>query len=383
VRIALLVVSLGPLVPAARAQSVAWLVDSDLDQLFTVDLASGAATFVASTANNDLDTPSDLAWRADAQELWTVDAHDGDLGTIDTATGTFTPMFVTGFSGFQGLAWDPTTQQFFLTSEFGGVYRLDPAVGALVLVGPVFGGRGGLEVDSQGTLLGNGYYSPGPWYRYDKTTGWGTYVGFGLTWVEDLGLDEATGIWYATKSYDDSLYVVDPASGTTTLVGPHGGGVRLARGLEITPPPSPKAYCTAGTTTHGCTPSISASGTPSASASSGFTISVASVEGWKQGLVFYGIENVGFTPQPWAQSTSFLCVKAPTQRTPPQFSGGTFGQCDGSLSIDWCAFVAANPGALGAPFSAGARVFAQGWFRDPPSPKSTMLSDGLAFTVVP
>jgi hypothetical protein len=140
-------------------------------------------------------------------------------------------------------------------------------------------------------------------------------------------------------------------------------------------------FCTSGTTTNGCVPSIAGTGVPSGSSGSGFTISVSSVEGVKQGLLFYGINNTGFTPVAWGPSTSFLCVKSPTQRSFAQNTGGTVGQCNGSLTLDWNAFVAANPGVLGSPFSPGQHVFAQGWFRDPPSPKTTMLSNALDFTL--
>jgi hypothetical protein len=142
-------------------------------------------------------------------------------------------------------------------------------------------------------------------------------------------------------------------------------------------------YCTAGTTTNGCNATISGAGTPDADAGSGFVLGVAGVEGQKQGLLFYGLSNAGFSPLPWGPSSSFLCVKPPTQRTPPSSSGGTTGQCDGLLSIDWNAYIAANPGALGVPFSGGEHVFAQAWFRDPPSPKTTHLSDALEFLVCP
>ena len=147
--------------------------------------------------------------------------------------------------------------------------------------------------------------------------------------------------------------------------------------------PGGVVYCTAGTTTNGCVPSISGSGTPSASAASGYTIDVAALEGQKQGLVFYGINNTGFAPLAWGPSSSFLCVKPPTQRTLAQSTGGTPGQCDGALALDWNAFRATNPGALGQPFAAGQKFYAQAWFRDPPSPNTTMLSDALEFTVAP
>jgi hypothetical protein len=145
----------------------------------------------------------------------------------------------------------------------------------------------------------------------------------------------------------------------------------------------PGPYCTAGTTTNGCLASIAGTGTPSASSGSGFTLSVSAVEGQKQGLLFYGIDNTAFAPAPWGASTSYLCIKPPTQRTPAQSSGGTAGACDGALSIDWNLFRATTPGVLGLPFAAGQHVFAQGWFRDPPSPKTTNLSNALEFVVGP
>ncbi|MCC7009750.1 MAG: hypothetical protein IT184_13155 [Acidobacteria bacterium] len=147
---------------------------------------------------------------------------------------------------------------------------------------------------------------------------------------------------------------------------------------------TPTSYCTAGTTTAGCTAQIGATGTPSISAASGFTLAVNGVEGQRTGLIFYGTDNSGFTPAPWsASSSSFLCVKPPTQRTPSQTSGGTTGACDGSFTLDWLAFLATHPSALGQPFQAGTTVYAQAWFRDPPAPKTTNLSDALQLVTLP
>jgi hypothetical protein len=148
-------------------------------------------------------------------------------------------------------------------------------------------------------------------------------------------------------------------------------------------PSTPVTYCTAGTSTNGCVPSISGTGSPSVAAPFGFTIHVASVEGAKQGLVFYGVSG-RLNNTPWATgSTSFLCVKSPTQRMTLASSGGTSGQCNGAFHTDWLAFLAANPTALGAPFSAGVTVDAQAWYRDPAAVKTTSLSNGLEFTTVP
>jgi hypothetical protein len=141
------------------------------------------------------------------------------------------------------------------------------------------------------------------------------------------------------------------------------------------------SYCTAGTTTNGCVPSIGSTGTPSASAPAGFVLTVNGVEGAKLGLVFYGLSQRSASP--WGGSSSLLCMKAPTQRTPAQASGGAAGSCNGVLSVDWNVYRATHPSALGQPFTGGEIVRAQGWFRDPPSPKTTQLSDALEFCVCP
>lgn len=146
----------------------------------------------------------------------------------------------------------------------------------------------------------------------------------------------------------------------------------------------PIVYCSSGTSTNGCVPSISASAQPSASGATACVISIANVEGQKSGMIFYGLDNGGFSPLPWSPvSTSFFCVKSPVQRSFPQSSGGTNGQCDGQISLDWNAFHMLLPGALGAPFSVGDKVYAQGWYRDPPAPRTTNLSDAVELTHVP
>ncbi|MCY3002658.1 MAG: matrixin family metalloprotease [Planctomycetota bacterium] len=142
------------------------------------------------------------------------------------------------------------------------------------------------------------------------------------------------------------------------------------------------SYCTPGTTTNGCNATLSATGSPTLSASSGFTVTASNVEGQKQGLLFYGI--TGPKASVWAVgSSSFLCVKSPTQRIPAANTGGTAGGCDGSISVDLLSYLATHPSALGQPFSAGAVVNVQAWFRDPPAPGTTSLSNGLQFSTCP
>ena len=142
------------------------------------------------------------------------------------------------------------------------------------------------------------------------------------------------------------------------------------------------SYCTPSTTTNNCNPTMSASGAPVAGAASGFTLTCNAVEGQKSGLVFYSIS--GQNSVIWAPgSTSFLCVKTPTQRMTTQNSGGTLSACDGVISIDFLAYLFANPGSLGYPGGAGQQFNAQCWFRDPPAVKTTNLSDGVQWVLCP
>jgi hypothetical protein len=145
----------------------------------------------------------------------------------------------------------------------------------------------------------------------------------------------------------------------------------------------PVVYCTPGTSTNGCAASISANGNPTVTYSVPCQVSVSNVEGQRSGIVFYGLAQ---TTQPWcsqAGGTSFLCVKAPTMRTGVQNSGGATNACNGSLSLDWNTFEQNNPSALGAPWSAGQNAYLQAWYRDPPSCKTTSLSNALKLTYLP
>ena len=149
-------------------------------------------------------------------------------------------------------------------------------------------------------------------------------------------------------------------------------------------PSGPVVYCTAGTSSNGCVPAISATAQPSATKAHPCIISIANVEGQKFGIVFYGINNTGFSPTPWANgSNSFLCVKGPTQRTGTTSSGGTILQCNGAFSLNWNTYQTNNPGSVGNPFAAGNHVYVQGWYRDPPAPKTTNLTNALNMTMTP
>ena len=147
--------------------------------------------------------------------------------------------------------------------------------------------------------------------------------------------------------------------------------------------PSGVSYCTAGLSASGCQATLSALGTASATASSGFTVTASTVEGQKDGLYFFATN--GRQANSWGNGTSFQCVVPPVTRAGLMPGSGSPGACDGSFAQDlnslWCASCpgsAKNPGA-------GTLVGLQLWYRDPfnTSNQTTSLSDALEFPVGP
>ena len=143
------------------------------------------------------------------------------------------------------------------------------------------------------------------------------------------------------------------------------------------------SYCTAGTTASGCSALLSATGTASATASSGFSVSATGVEGSKDGLFFFGTN--GRQANAWGNGTSFQCVVPPVKRGGLLVGSGSVLSCAGMFTQDlnalWCPSCpkpAHNPGA-------GATTQAQLWYRDPlnTSNQTTSLSDAIEFTLQP
>jgi len=236
-----LLVALLALAPSAAAQNnAAYLVDSNLDVLFYVDISNGAAYPIGSTLGGGaMTTPAGLTWRPDTQTMWTIDLSGGEVGTIDLATGAFTTVFNTGLSGWQGMDYDPVTAKFYLLNQSLNVYSLDPTTGQTTLLGasgaPLCTA---MDTDPSGTLYAIGFSTPATLYTVDKTTGVFT-PGTSTTPVGMQGLSFApNGRLYGANTTTDSLYVIDPVTGTSTLIGAHGANVQFAKGFEITTLPA-------------------------------------------------------------------------------------------------------------------------------------------------
>ena len=215
-------------------------------------------------------------------------------------------------------------------------------------------------------------------FVHDRTTGQTTRASVSATGVEGNQSSSGGALSSDGRFVLFSSYASNLVAGDTNGVG---DVFRVDRGVP--PTLAPQSFCTPGTSSNGCVATLSASGQPSLSGANSCLLLASGVEGQRAGLYFYGLDNSCFVPIPWGTSSSWLCVRAPLQRTPLANSGGTNGACDGTLALDWTSFSASHPNALGQPWSVGAQAFVQAWYRDPPAPKTTTLSDALLLTYVP
>ncbi|HZN41321.1 MAG TPA: hypothetical protein VFD82_21115 [Planctomycetota bacterium] len=232
------------------AQS-AYCVDTNLDILYSLDLNTGAVTQIGSTLSGGImGTPADLCWKDDTSQMWTIDLAGGEAGTIDPTTGLFTTVWNTGVSGWQAMAWDHTTSQFFCHNQNGQLHRLDPLTGVLTLVGTIAGALiTGMDVDATGRLWALNF--SGSLTELDKNTGLALGPPIPTTVInfQSLSINPA-GVWYGISTLTDSLYTIDPSTGTCTLVGPN-TGTQFVKGMVIAASPAP-GFATNQTLGFGC-----------------------------------------------------------------------------------------------------------------------------------
>jgi hypothetical protein len=269
-----------------------------------------------------------------------------------------------------------------------------------VLIG--LGGTDTIQVKIQDQVSGTPGFSNIGIYHRTSATGWGAWTGTGtgfasLTAPFLMGRlkvyfsDPDTLVAEIDTDFDgnpDQSYsktgvlALAPNLGTGFGLIGWGTTARFDNWSADVAGAGPVSYCTPGTTSNGCLATITADNNPSVTAANPCNLTVSNAEGQKSGIIFYGLMSNSAN---WCATggSSFLCVKSPSQRTGAQNTGGTSGACDGSMTLDWNAYQAANPTALGNPWSAGQHAYAQGWFRDPASCKTTSMSDGVDMTYVP
>lgn len=149
--------------------------------------------------------------------------------------------------------------------------------------------------------------------------------------------------------------------------------------------PTPVVYCRPKRNSLGCVPSITTSGTSSATHANGFTVSASPLMNQKLGLWIYSLEGRNSTPF----AGGLLCVAEPFHRAPSSTTGGgpPPNDCSGSNAIDMNAFAAGGLGGNPSPelSAPGHTVRMQFVSRDPgfAPPNNLSLTGGLEYVVGP
>ncbi len=140
-------------------------------------------------------------------------------------------------------------------------------------------------------------------------------------------------------------------------------------------------YCTSKpSSVASCTPTLSAVGTPSSSAGSGFVVTAGATPGGNSGLFIYTVN--GAQAVPISNPYGFVCISTTGLfRIAPQVSPGSPAVCDGQYTIDFNAYYATQ--TLDPNLVSGSQVDLQCWYRDPPNTGGANLTNAGRFYMCP
>ena len=222
--------------PPAEAGSAttAYSVKSDVDdQLYRVNLQTGASTAIGATGFGDLEG---LALSPDGT-LFAVDDTTDVLVTINTTTGAATSVGALGIAvNDLGLTFDCAGNLFMSTDAPSPekLYKLNPATGAATEVGDQGQDVTGLTARGS-TVYGLGGDSTNNLVTMNTTTGAATAVGaLGASLaISDGGLDfDDNGVLWGLSDTGPT-FTINTSTGAATAVSDAGGGFE---GLAISVP---------------------------------------------------------------------------------------------------------------------------------------------------
>jgi hypothetical protein len=191
----------------------------------------------------------------------------------------------------------------------------------------------------------------------------------------------APGLWNAAAG-DFHLAplspCIDKATGISLPLDPDGSQPDIGA-LTYDPnyAPTPTTYCTPKTTSKGCAPLVTWTGSASLTGPDDFFLTASPALNKKVGKFVWGT-----APKALPFAGGSLCVKLPFVRGPHLDSGGsaTGSDCTGVFTWHFSQAYMASKGV-----TAGAILYAQAWGRDqgfaPPNP--SQLSDAIVFQVAP
>jgi hypothetical protein len=193
--------------------------------LYTIDRATGAATFIGATGHG-----SNAASGMPSGEILSMSSNL-EAYIIDPVTGATTSTIALNNApvlglGPRGLAVDSTGTIWAVmspnpTTEIDTLARIDLAAGTYTVVG-LMGQPDiqGLACDPNDNLFALGIFNGGSLHSVNKTTGACTLIGGGTFGGDQQALEfDDTGACFAARA---NLLSVNTATGVTTLVGPTG-----------------------------------------------------------------------------------------------------------------------------------------------------------------
>lgn len=254
-------------------------------QFGTMDLATGAFTKIA-------DTPPIIQYLANGpnNNLLTM-SFDGNLASINPATGAVSAVGPTGFSDCSGavavnlsncqLSFGHALGKYYATDFANNLYTVNPLTGQATLVGKTgipaltflpgvkaadgsFGFYDENLFEASGKLYANfdtGHFqppadpssnpvttqtSPSDLYQIDPFTGLATKVAatpFGQVTIANIN-----GAIYSFDGPDSSIRALDVTTGLTTVIGHSDENVGLVGGVAAVPEPTPIALMCCGIT---------------------------------------------------------------------------------------------------------------------------------------
>ena len=232
-------------------------------------------------------------------------------------------------------------------------------------------------------------YSWAPDFRFNYSTD--VWVMGGSVGVQTVGLAGWTGSHVLGDTYAEDT--VSVTAGSMQITATTSAGFGSVNGIQIEPTASFPSFCTAKTGLTCGPATISASGTPSVAAGSGFVVSAGPTRGCRNGLLLYSNQPT-VVGQPFGGGNGLLCIVGPRRAGPIDAGGTSPATCDGNMSIDMNAFASSAWAAVGCNPPAGQNnppgflnnigttVNSQVWGRDSVT-TGQVLSNGLSWTVGP
>jgi hypothetical protein len=319
-----------------------------------------------------------------------------------SAQGTVLGPTGISHSNAPSIKYDPTRDEFFVLYQefttpaelwFPDLYKIDPATGQMSYIARITSGSLSpvffplcMAINPAGDAYVSepSYGTSGPGFgRLDLQSGIVQPLGrvpMGIGNPRDLSFDSSGRLWVLFDDWidnsKDGIYTVDPVALTfepklLTKDFPLSGMGAIA----VVPMPAMSSYCEPSNGT-ACAPTIDWKGLPSATADSGFPVSVRGTPSASTGMILFGngAQSPPFTGSP-------LCFAPPYQATAPAASvpAGTSSTCDGTWTVDL------NPEILAAGFAPGDTLRAQWIGLDPTAPpgERRVTSNALEFDLAP